>query len=137
MLGSNTPTAGLALSEYVQLAKGDWVAQSSGNGGVGRNVIALARQRGLRTASIVRRPDVVDELVAAGADVVVVDGPDTSAQIAAAIGQAPVRLAIESVGGQIAEKLIDLLAPGGTLVRYSATDQIDKDGHGAGKGVQV
>src|ERR1700754_1897206 len=85
MLGSNTPTAGLALSEYVQLAKGDWVAQSSGNGGLGRNVIALARQRGLRTASIVRRPDVVDELVAAGADVVVVDGPDTSAQIAAAI----------------------------------------------------
>ncbi|GIF47154.1 NADPH:quinone reductase-like Zn-dependent oxidoreductase [Asanoa ferruginea] len=131
MLGSNTPTAGLALSQYVPLAKGDWVAQSSGNGGVGRNVIALAKHRGFRTVSIVRRPEVVDELVAAGADAVVVDGPDTVAQMSAAVGQAPVRLAIESVGGQIAEKLIDLLAPGGTLVRYSATDQLD------GKGADV
>jgi NADPH:quinone reductase-like Zn-dependent oxidoreductase len=137
MLGSNTPTAGLALSEYVELAKGDWVVQSSGNGGVGRNVIALAKRRGLRTASIVRRPELVDELVAAGADTVILDGPDLAARIAAAVGGAPVRLAIEGVGGRTADALIDLLAPGGTLVRYSATDAIDQDGRGAAKDITV
>ncbi|MBM9503064.1 zinc-dependent alcohol dehydrogenase family protein [Actinacidiphila acididurans] len=137
MLGSNTPTAGLALSEYVSLEKGDWVVQSSGNGGVGRNVIALAKQRGLRTASVVRRPELINELMAAGADVVVLDGPDLATRIAAAIGGAPVHLAIESVGGRVADELIDLLAPGGTLVRYSATDAIDQDGRGAAKDVTV
>jgi NADPH:quinone reductase-like Zn-dependent oxidoreductase len=137
MLGSNTPTAGLALSDSEALAPGDWVVQSSGNGGVGRNVIALAKQRGFRTASIVRRPELVDELKADGADVVIVDGPDLAARIAAAIGHAPVRLAIESVGGRIAGELIDLIAPGGTLVRYSSNDEIDQDGRGAGKGVKI
>ncbi|MGI5414075.1 zinc-dependent alcohol dehydrogenase family protein [Streptomyces chartreusis] len=137
MLGSNTPTAGLALSEYQPLTKGDWVVQSSGNGGVGRNVIALAKARGLKTASIVRRPELVDELLAAGADVVLLDGPALAARINAAVGDAPVRLAVESVGGRVAETLIDVLAPGGTLVRYAARDEIDKDGRGAAKGVKV
>jgi NADPH:quinone reductase-like Zn-dependent oxidoreductase len=136
MLGSNTPTAGLALSEYVPLAQGDWVIQSAGNGGVGRNVIALARHRGYRTASIVRRPDVTGELTAAGADVVVIDGPDAVAQIAAATGHAPIRLAIDGVGGQVTGKLIELLAPGGTLVSYKASlSEIDEDGRGARKGI--
>ncbi|MFJ5264344.1 zinc-dependent alcohol dehydrogenase family protein [Streptomyces sp. NPDC088387] len=137
MLGSNTPTAGLALSEYVPLAKGDWVVQSSGNGGVGRNVIALARARGLRTASVVRRPELVDELLAAGADVVLLDGPDLAARITTAIGDATVRLAIESVGGRTADALIEVLAPGGALVRYSANDDIDQDGRGAAKDIKV
>jgi NADPH:quinone reductase-like Zn-dependent oxidoreductase len=136
MLGSNTPAAGLALSEYVPLAQGDWVIQSAGNGGVGRNVIALARHRGYRTASIVRRPDVAPELTAAGADVVVVDGPDAAAQLAAVTGQAPVRLAVDGVGGQVAGKLIELLTPGGTLVSYKASlGEIDQDGRGARKGI--
>jgi hypothetical protein len=38
--------------------------------------------------------------MAAGADVVVLDGPDATAQIAAATGHAPVRLAIEGLGGR-------------------------------------
>jgi NADPH:quinone reductase-like Zn-dependent oxidoreductase len=135
MLGSNTPTAGLALSEFGALEKGDWVVQTSGNGGVGRNVIALARHRGLRTASVVRRPELVDELLAAGADVVVVDGPDLAARITTAIQQEPVRVAIDGAGGGVADQLIAVLAPGGTLVRYGAHDDIDQNGAGAAKGV--
>jgi NADPH:quinone reductase-like Zn-dependent oxidoreductase len=134
MLGSNTPTAGLALSEYVPLAAGEWVVQSAGNGGVGRNVIALARARGLRTASLVRNPLVVDELHAAGADVVVVDGPEAAAELTAAIGS-PARLAIDAVGGRVADTLIGLLAPSGKLVRYAGDDNFDKDGQGAAKGI--
>jgi len=137
MLGSNTPAAGLALSEYVTLAQGEWVIQSAGNGGVGRNVIALARHRGYRTASIVRRPDVTGELTAAGADVVIVDGPDAVAQIAAATGQAPVRLAIDGVGGQAAGKLIDLLAPGGTLVSYKESPSESDKERGDRKGISA
>jgi NADPH:quinone reductase-like Zn-dependent oxidoreductase len=133
MLGSNTPTAGLALSEFVPLSVGDWVVQSSGNGGVGRNVIALAKARGLRTVSIVRRHEVVPELLAAGADVVLVHGANTADEIRKATGDAPIKLGIEGVGGEIAEAIVEVLDQDGTLVRYSASDEIDPKGVGAAK----
>ncbi len=43
---------------------------------------------GLKTVNIVRRPELVDELQAIGGDVVVVDSPDVSEKIKAAVGQA-------------------------------------------------
>ena len=67
MLGNNPPTGALLLSEYVALSPGDWVIQNAGNSGVGRSVIAFAKDRGLRTVSLVRRQELIDELVAAGA----------------------------------------------------------------------
>ena len=51
MLSINPPTAALLLSEYVELKPGDWVIQNAGNSGVGRSVIAFAKDRGLRTVS--------------------------------------------------------------------------------------
>jgi NADPH:quinone reductase-like Zn-dependent oxidoreductase len=67
-LGSNPPTAALILSEYVDLEPGDWVVQNGGNSGVGRSLIAIAKLRGIRTISLVRRRELIDELKAAGAD---------------------------------------------------------------------
>ena len=72
-LGSNPPTAALILSEYTDLKPGDWVVQNAGNSGVGRSLIAIAKLRGVRTISLVRRPELIDELKAAGADVVLID----------------------------------------------------------------
>ena len=59
-LGSNPPTAALILSEYADLKPGDWVVQNAGNSGVGRSLIAIAKVRGIRTMSIVRRPELID-----------------------------------------------------------------------------
>jgi NADPH:quinone reductase-like Zn-dependent oxidoreductase len=72
-LGSNPPTAALILSEYADLKPGDWVVQNAWNSGVGRSLSAIAKQRGIRTISFVRRPELIDELKAAGADVVLLD----------------------------------------------------------------
>src|SRR5271154_3741653 len=76
MLAINPPTAALLLSEYVDLKPGEWVVQNSANSSVGRWVIAFAKVRGLKTANIVRRPELVAELEAIGGDLVVVDSPD-------------------------------------------------------------
>src|SRR5262249_49515044 len=121
MLSINPPTAVLLLSEYVDLKPGDWVIQNAGNSGVGRSVIAIARSRGLRTVSLVCRPELVDELAAAGADVALVDGPDVAARAAAAAANAPIKLAIDGVGGTSTATLSGCLAPGGTVVQYSFT----------------
>jgi NADPH:quinone reductase-like Zn-dependent oxidoreductase len=38
-----------------QAPPGDWVVQNGGNSGVGRSLIAIAKLRGIRTISLVRR----------------------------------------------------------------------------------
>jgi len=119
MLSINPPTAALVLSEYVDLKPGDWVIQNAGNSGVGRSVIAIAKYRGLRTVSVVRRAELVDELRAAGSDVVLVDGPDLAVRVAAATGKASIKLALDGVAGQSGAALAGALAPGGSLVVYS------------------
>jgi NADPH:quinone reductase-like Zn-dependent oxidoreductase len=120
MLGINPPTAALLLSEYVALKPGDWVIQDAGNSGVGRSVIAFARDRGLRTVSLVRRPELIDELVAAGGDIVLVDAAEVSTRVAQATGNAKIALAIDGVGGEAMLSLSSCLRPGGTLVLYYA-----------------
>ncbi|WP_433382548.1 zinc-dependent alcohol dehydrogenase family protein [Actinoplanes sp. CA-142083] len=111
MLSINPLTAYLLLNDYVTLRPGDWIAQNLGNSGVGRAVIALARRAGVRTINVVRRPELVDELRALGADEVVLDG--------ARFEQTP-KLAFDGAGGPAGEALAGALAPGGTLVSYSA-----------------
>jgi len=76
MLTINPPTAGLLLSEFVDLAPGDWVVQNAANSGVGRAVIAFAKARGFKTINLVRRTELIDELKALGGDLVIVDAPE-------------------------------------------------------------
>ncbi len=118
MLMVNPPTAYLMLTEYVALKKGDWVIQSAGNSAVGRAVIAIARQMGVHTVSVVRRPELIDELKKLGADVVLVEGPDLAKRVAEATGKAKIMLALDSIGGPGLMALNDCLANGGTLVAY-------------------
>src|SRR5579863_3198399 len=119
-LGSNPPTAGLILSEYADLKPGDWVVQNAGNSGVGRSLIAIARLRGIRTISLVRRPELIDELKAAGADVVLMDEPAAIEEAVRIIGKGSVRLAVDSVGGEATATLVQMLSDRGLLVTYSA-----------------
>jgi NADPH:quinone reductase-like Zn-dependent oxidoreductase len=120
MLVVNPPTAALLLSEYVGLKPGEWVVQNAANSGVGRWVIAFAKRRGLKTVNIVRRPELVPELEAIGGDVVVVDSPDVSERIKAAVGHAEIRLALDGVSGPATGVLVATLSPRSTLVSYAA-----------------
>jgi NADPH:quinone reductase-like Zn-dependent oxidoreductase len=123
MLAINPPTAALLLSEYVDLKPGEWVVQNSANSSVGRWVIAFAKARALKTINIVRRRELVAELQAIGGDVVVVDSPDASKEIKAAIGQSELRLALDGVSGPATGILALTLSHHGTLVSYAAMSQ--------------
>jgi NADPH:quinone reductase-like Zn-dependent oxidoreductase len=120
MLAINPPTAAILLDGYVQLSPGAWVLQNAANSAVGRWVIALAKQRGLRTVNVVRRPELVNELTALGADQVLVEGPDLTKRIHAAVGGTALRLALDGVSGTSTGALANALSPGGTVVTYSA-----------------
>ena len=120
MLGSNPPTAGLILSEYVDLEPGEWIVQNAANSGVGRSLIALAKARGFRTINLARDESVFADLTASGADIVHLDDATAAEDVRKEIGDARVALAVDSVGGVAGARLLDLLSEGGTLVAYAA-----------------
>ncbi|MEJ2376036.1 MAG: zinc-dependent alcohol dehydrogenase family protein [Pseudolabrys sp.] len=118
MLKVNPPTAYLMMTEYVKLARGDWLLQDAANSGVGHCLIQLAKAEGFKTVNIVRREGLADELKSLGADVVVVDGPDLAKRITEATGGAPIRLAIDAVGGTQIVRFGDALADQATVLNY-------------------
>ena len=114
----NPLTALLMLTSYTDVAEGQWIAQSAANSAVGGYVIQLAKQRGIKTVNIVRREGLAEELMARGADVVLIDGPNLAADIAKATGNAPIVLALDPVGGDTFGRLADSLGYSGTLVTF-------------------
>lgn len=120
MLRINPATALLMLREFVALRPGEWFVQNAGNSAVGRCVIHIARHFGWRTANVVRRPELVDELRAEGADIVLVENENLTREMGAATGGEPIRLALNAVGGDSATRLAGALAPGGVIVTYGA-----------------
>jgi NADPH:quinone reductase-like Zn-dependent oxidoreductase len=120
MLGINPATAYLLLTDFVTLPPGAWLIQNAANSGVGRAVIGIAKSLGLKTVNVIRREEVVADLKASGADVVLVDGPDLGKRVAAETGGAPIALAIDGVADTATMNLLTCLAPKGVLVFYSA-----------------
>lgn len=120
MMIVNPVAAYLMLRDVVELTLGDWVIQNAANSAVGQYLILLAKREGFRTINVVRTPDSAEFLHSLGADVVLVDGQDLAARVARATGGAAVRLAIDAVSGDAAARLIECLAPGGTLCNYGA-----------------
>jgi trans-2-enoyl-CoA reductase len=120
MLKINPLTAWRLLHDYVDLKRGDWLIQNAANSAAGRDVIQIAHELGYKTVNIVRRTEVVDELRAEGGDIVLVDGDNLREEVKSAISGAPIRLGLNSVGGDSALRLANCLAPGGTLVSFGA-----------------
>jgi trans-2-enoyl-CoA reductase len=120
MLTVNPPTAWQLLHSIVPLEPGNWVVQNAANSGVGRAVIQIAAALGWRTISIVRRPELVDELRALGGDAVLLEEDDLRVRVKELCGAAKPRLALNAVGGASALNLANALAPGGTLVTFGA-----------------
>jgi trans-2-enoyl-CoA reductase len=126
MLKINPLTAWRLLHGYVDLKRGDWVIQNAANSAAGRAVIQIANQLGFKTVNVVRRAELIDELRAEGGDIVLVDGESPSRtgalreEVKAATNGAPIRLGLNSVGGDSALRVANCLAFGGTLVSFGA-----------------
>lgn len=120
MLKVNPATAWRLLTGFGTPPPGSWVVQNAANSGVGRCVIAVARQLGIRTMNFVRRPGLREPLLALGADGVATDDDEGFAAARTTMaGELPL-LAFNCVGGESALRLMNLLAPCGVHVTYGA-----------------
>lgn len=120
MLKVNPATAWRLLHGFGPLEKGAWIAQNVGNSAVGRCVIQLARDLGIRTISLVRRPELLDELRALGADHVFTDDEAGLTSALEVLGGANAALAFNAVGGDSALRLMKLLRESGSHITYGA-----------------
>jgi len=114
----NPPTAYCLLKHVVDLEPGSWVVQNAGNSAVGLSVVQMAKAFGYKTISQVRRESLAAPLKAMGADHVVVEGSGWAKQVNDLTGGAPIRLALNSVGGDSAIDQIKALGEGGTQVTF-------------------
>lgn len=119
MVTVNPPTAWRLLRDS-GLSGGDWVIQNAANSAVGLHVIEMARHLGLKTINVVRRPELVDSLLEHGGDVVVLEDSGYEKKVAELTGGQPVKLALNSVGGESAIRLVNALSPDGVHITFGA-----------------
>ena len=113
------PFSALSLLETLKVGKGEWLIQTAANGAVGKIMAGLAKARGIHLLNLVRRDEAANELLRSGmTNVLSTADPDWKSKARALIGEAGAVSAIDSVGGEMATHLVDLLGTDGELVVF-------------------
>lgn len=122
MIKGNPATAEALLMDQVELQPGDWLMQNAANSAVGTFLVKLAAERGINTLNIVRRDSAVEGVRKAGGTAVTADALDDARAFRKTAreltGGAPIRLALDAIGGGATAVLANALADGGTIVNY-------------------
>jgi len=120
MLKVNPLTALCLLENFVNLSIGDYIIQNASNSGVGQCVIQIAKIMGVKTINLVRREELVPELLEIGADHVLLDDGTVVDQVKEICGANLPKLACNAVGGDSALRLMDAIAAEAPHVTYGA-----------------
>jgi trans-2-enoyl-CoA reductase len=120
MLRGLPGTAWYMLEDFAPRSPSSWILQTASNSGVGLSLATLARDHGLRSVNIVRRPEAMPAVTAAGGDVVLLADPlDTLAErvLAATSGARPMA-AFDAVAGPATRAIAACLADHAPIVVY-------------------
>jgi NADPH:quinone reductase-like Zn-dependent oxidoreductase len=120
LLSLSPATALLMLQDFVKLKPDDWLVQNAANSPVGRMVIQLATEMKLRLVNVVKSSPVIGELKNIGAGAVLLDTDDLRDRITAVTQGAPIKLALDAIGGAATARIAGCLADDATVVNYGA-----------------
>ncbi|MEG2313746.1 zinc-binding dehydrogenase [Brevundimonas sp.] len=113
------PFSAITLLDFLNVESGDWVIQNTANGAVGKTLAMLAKARGINVVNLVRRDAGVDEMAQTGiGNVVSTASSDWKDRVRAIIGEAPIKAAVDSIGGKASGDLMGLLGENGLLVSF-------------------
>ncbi|MEE8585382.1 MAG: zinc-binding dehydrogenase [Acidobacteriota bacterium] len=115
-----TLTAWYALVSLGNAQCGDWALVHSAAGGVGMRCLNICRHLGIQAIGTVRSQSKVDFLAERGQQRIIVRGPDFPRQVRNLLGDSPLSLALDAVGGWVQKESYRLLAPTGRLIAYGA-----------------
>ena len=100
---------------------GGWIVQNAANSAVGLAVIQIAKAKRIRTVNLVRREELLEPLLAMGADHVLLDNDDAVKSVRdLGKGYGLPSLGLNAVGGESAYRMSKMLAQGGQHVTYGA-----------------
>lgn len=102
----------------------DVVLVSAASSSVGVGAIQVAKVAGAKVIATTRTSAKADQLLAAGADhVIATEEQDLAAEVESITGGKGATVAFDPVGGPNFPKLIDAMAPGGTVIVYGALSE--------------
>lgn len=115
------PFSAITLLDFLAVDTGDWIVQNTANGAVGKTLAMLAGARGINVVNLVRRDAGVDELAALGiGNAVSTATAGWQDRVRVLAGDAPIRAAVDSIGGEASAELAGLLGENGTLVSFGS-----------------
>ncbi|HVW68434.1 MAG TPA: zinc-dependent alcohol dehydrogenase family protein, partial [Steroidobacteraceae bacterium] len=120
LLALNPASALLMLQDYATLSEGDWIVQNAANSAIGRIIQQIATELRLRVINVVKSQEVAAELSEIGTSNILLDDNDLASRVRTTTQGAPIRLALDAVGGQATAVLASCLAEGGALVSHGA-----------------
>lgn len=113
------PFSAITLLDFLNVERSDWVIQNTANGAVGKTLAMLAKARGVNVVNLVRRDAGVDELSQLGIGNAVSTASDGwKNKVRAIVGEAPIKAAVDSIGGRASGDLMGLLGENGLLVSF-------------------
>lgn len=113
------PLSALMLLEFMQLQPGQWVILNAANGAVGKSFAMIAAARGIHTIGLVRRAEAAQELTDLGIEHSIdVSQSSWKDKVRELVGDAQISAAVDSLGGEASNDLLDLLGTNGTLVSF-------------------
>ncbi|AFU99551.1 zinc-binding dehydrogenase [Simiduia agarivorans] len=115
-------TAFYALTELGNIKPGQQVLVQSAAGGVGLQAMKMARAMGANPIGTVGNEHKKRFLHALGFTDVLVRGPDFGKQLQSHLGERPLHLVLDGIGGAVQKNAFDLLAPMGRLVAFGAAE---------------
>lgn len=115
------PLTAYGLIRDSNVPKGEYLLQTAANSVFARQIIALARHRGIKTINIVRRSENIPELKALGADEVISSGEeDVVERVKEITGGKMAYGAIDPVGGDTTTLVASSVRVGGTVFIFGA-----------------
>jgi NADPH2:quinone reductase len=110
-------TAWFGLLTDGNLKSGDWLLAQAGSSGVGTAAIQIAKHWGARTIATTGSEEKARRLRKLGADVTIdVSENDFLPEVLRVTGHRGVDVVLEMIGGEVYQKSLQALAPGGRLV---------------------
>ena len=114
MLALNPVTA---LGLLMGMKSGEWLIHNAANSSLGRLITRVAKHKGINNISVIRRSGLEDELLANGANHVMIDGEDLAERVHDYVGHG-VHRALDAVAGEATGRLFNCVADFGTLTCY-------------------
>lgn len=113
------PLSALMLLEFMQLQPGQWVILNAANGAVGKSFAMIAAARGIHTIGLVRRAEAAQELTDLGIKHTIdISQSSWKDKVRELVGDAQISAAVDSLGGEASNDLLDLLGTNGMLVSF-------------------